>query len=91
MCTMYQNKLVENSILYNNFSELEHIHKQLQENLKKLEFSLMTPIQKYSTYHISQGFDLMGCAYTGSGKTIAFLLPTVNKMMHEGPPNDSGI
>jgi ATP-dependent RNA helicase RhlE len=91
MITMHQNKLMENTKTFDNFAELTHIHKILQENLKKLEFSYMTPIQKYSIHHIEEGFDLMGCAHTGSGKTIAFLLPIVNKMLNEGPPNDSGI
>jgi len=91
MTTTYQNKLVDNSVIFTCFSELKHLHSSLQENLKKLEFSLMTPIQRYSIYHINEGYDLMGCADTGSGKTIAFLLPIVNKMLKEGPPNDSGI
>jgi len=90
MITMFQNKVEENPLVFDNFSQLTQIHDQLQANLKKLSFSFMTPIQKYSIHHISEGFDLMGCAYTGSGKTIAFLLPIVNKMLHEGPPNDSG-
>ena len=49
----------------------------------------MTPIQKYVTPYIIQGNDVMGCSQTGSGKTIAFLLPIVEKMLSEGPPDDS--
>lgn len=81
-------KIVTDFKVYQDFSELKNIHSTLQENLKKLCFSFMTPIQKYSFSFINEGNDLMGCAQTGSGKTIAFLLPIVNKMLHDGPPND---
>ena len=47
----------------------------------------MTPIQKSVISYILQGKDVMGCAQTGSGKTIAFLLPIVNKMITQGPPD----
>ena len=55
-----------------------------------MQFSSMTPIQKYVMPFIIEGHDVMGCSQTGSGKTIAFLLPIVEKMMKEGPPDDSG-
>ena len=50
-----------------------------------MKFDLMTPIQKYVLPVIAQGNDVIGCSQTGSGKTIAFLSPIVNKMMKDGP------
>ena len=70
------------------FKEID-LANQLQINLEKLKFSKMTPIQKAVISYILQGNDVMGCAQTGSGKTIAFLLPIVNKMLTEGPPDTS--
>jgi superfamily II DNA/RNA helicase len=60
------------------------------ENLYKMHFEKMTPIQKAVINYITEEKDVMGCAQTGSGKTIAFLLPIVNKMMLKGPPNVKG-
>jgi ATP-dependent RNA helicase DDX3X len=70
------------------FKEIE-LNKQLQINLEKMQFSLMTPIQRAVISYILQGNDVMGCAQTGSGKTIAFLLPIVSKMITQGPPPET--
>ncbi len=51
----------------------------------------MTPIQRSVIPYISDDKDIMGCAQTGSGKTVAFLLPILNKMLKEGPPDDSNL
>lgn len=51
-----------------------------------MNFNLMTPIQKAVMPYMFKGHDVMGCSQTGSGKTVAFLLPIVNKMIKEGPP-----
>jgi ATP-dependent RNA helicase DDX3X len=56
-------------------------------NLKKMNFNLMTPIQKAVMPYMFKGLDVMGCSQTGSGKTIAFLLPIINKMIKDGPPD----
>ena len=55
-----------------------------------MHFAKMTPIQKAVIGFIMKGSDVMGCAQTGSGKTIAFLLPIINKMLKQGPPDVKG-
>ena len=48
---------------------------RLDMNLKKVKYGSPTPIQKCSMKLIADGYDIMACAETGSGKTAAFLLP----------------
>ena len=45
----------------------------------------MTPIQKEVIKYVNEGKDVMGCSQTGSGKTIAFLLPIISRMIKEFP------
>lgn len=40
-----------------------------------------TPIQDQAISHLINGFDLVGVANTGTGKTAAFLLPLINKII----------
>lgn len=68
----------------NRFEEIKDLHPSLKANLARMKFSQMTPIQKAVTSFIKDGQDVMGCSATGSGKTIAFLLPILNKMLNEG-------
>uniref|UniRef100_A0A8C0F2Q7 RNA helicase n=1 Tax=Bubo bubo TaxID=30461 RepID=A0A8C0F2Q7_BUBBB len=56
----------------------------LKVNIAKAGYSKLTPVQKYSIPIILAGRDLMACAQTGSGKTVAFLLPIVAQMMRDG-------
>ncbi|MFA7084622.1 MAG: ATP-dependent RNA helicase DbpA [Arcobacteraceae bacterium] len=50
------------------------------ENLTSLGFSEMTKIQALSLPIIFENRDVIGQAKTGSGKTVAFSLPIVNKL-----------
>jgi ATP-dependent RNA helicase DDX3X len=68
-----------------DFSTL-NTHPQLAKNLAKMNFSKPTPVQKYAIPVIQDGHSLMACAQTGSGKTGAYLIPIIAKMMQSGPP-----
>ena len=71
----------------NSFNEIS-FDSHIQSNLKKLHYDLMTPIQQIIIPYILLKKDCLGCAQTGSGKTIAFLIPLINLMLKEGPPKD---
>ena len=71
----------------NSFNEIS-FDSHIKSNLQKLHYDLMTPIQQIIIPYILLKKDCLGCAQTGSGKTIAFLLPLINLMLKEGPPKD---
>ncbi|MCX6287719.1 MAG: DEAD/DEAH box helicase [Bacteroidetes bacterium] len=53
----------------------------LREGIRALGFETATPIQEQAIPVIFQGKDLIGTAQTGTGKTAAFLLPLIQKIM----------
>uniref|UniRef100_A0A3Q2YXD4 RNA helicase n=1 Tax=Hippocampus comes TaxID=109280 RepID=A0A3Q2YXD4_HIPCM len=53
--------------------------------LKKSSYEKPTPIQAQAIPAIMSGRDLIGIAKTGSGKTIAFLLPMFRHIMDQRP------
>ncbi|GMT00764.1 hypothetical protein PENTCL1PPCAC_22938, partial [Pristionchus entomophagus] len=56
----------------------------MASNVAKAGYVQPTPIQKYAMKNILEGKDLMACSQTGSGKTAAFLLPIMSKLMKDG-------
>jgi ATP-dependent RNA helicase RhlE len=67
-----------------SFSSLE-LHKSLERGIAELGFSKPTPIQKKAIPHGLAGRDLLACAMTGSGKTAAFLLPILQRLLGKKP------
>jgi ATP-dependent RNA helicase RhlE len=62
------------------FTKLE-LDPSLLRGLKELGFVRPTPIQADAIPPAMQGKDVLACASTGSGKTAAFLLPILNKLI----------
>ena len=56
---------------------------QLHKNIAKKGFSNPRPIQDQSITSILEGRDVFGMANTGTGKTAAFLLPLIDKVMKD--------
>lgn len=52
--------------------ESSGLRQHLLDNVKKSGYTKPTPIQKHAIPIIMNGRDLMGCAQTGSGKTVSF-------------------
>jgi len=56
---------------------------KLQKALKELEYNQATQIQEQAIPLILANHDLMGRAKTGTGKTAAFALPILNKLIEK--------
>jgi ATP-dependent RNA helicase RhlE len=57
------------------------LHADLLRGLDRLGFAVPTPIQKDAIPPAIAGRDVLACAMTGSGKTAAFLLPILQRLL----------
>jgi superfamily II DNA/RNA helicase len=62
------------------FTDL-NLEKQLLEAISYMGFETATPVQERVIPVILEGRDLIACAQTGTGKTGAFVLPVLNKLV----------
>ena len=62
------------------FADL-NLHPSLLRAIKELGYARPTPIQSEAIPPAMQGRDVLACAMTGSGKTAAFLLPILQKLI----------
>src|SRR5215468_2614453 len=69
------------------FSEMPLSH-YVKERLATAEFIVPTPVQAASIPRSMEGKDVLGTAQTGTGKTLAFLIPVIEDLLkHENAPN----
>ncbi len=64
--------------------ETFNFHPSIMAGVRALGYVTPTPIQLQSIPPIMQGRDLIGLAQTGTGKTAAFVLPILQRLM-QGP------
>ena len=57
------------------------LHPDLRRGVAVLGFEAPTPIQRDAIPPILAGRDVLACAMTGSGKTAAFLLPVLHRLL----------
>ncbi len=65
-----------------HFTELKVIPPILKA-LEKENYEIPTPIQEKAIPYILEGRDVLGCAQTGTGKTAAFAIPTLQLLSED--------
>ena len=70
------------------FDELE-LEDSLLQGLDAMNFQETTPIQELTIPVILEGKDLIACAQTGTGKTAAYTLPILNRLIKEENRSDT--
>ena len=64
------------------FEQLELIE-PIQKALTKEGYTIPTPIQAEAIPYVLDGYDLLGCAQPGTGKTAAFSIPIIQNLYNE--------
>ncbi|HUC43338.1 MAG TPA: DEAD/DEAH box helicase [Candidatus Sulfotelmatobacter sp.] len=57
------------------------LHADLAKGIREMGFAAPTPIQEQTIPPALAGRDVLACAMTGSGKTAAFVLPIVHRLI----------
>ncbi len=58
-----------------------NLHPDVAAGIKEAGYTAPTPIQAQAIPSVMQGRDVMGLAQTGTGKTAAFVLPILHRLM----------
>ncbi len=69
-----------------NFEDF-NLSKPLLRAIEARGYEVATPIQVDAIPQVMKGGDLVGCAQTGTGKTAAFALPTLHRLLTAGKRN----
>ncbi|MEG0789667.1 MAG: DEAD/DEAH box helicase [Alistipes sp.] len=69
------------------FDELD-LEDEILDGIEDMNFQEMTPVQEHTIPIILEGRDIIGCAQTGTGKTAAYTLPLLNRLVISGNPDN---
>ena len=69
--------------------EETYLNDNILDALYDMHFDEMTPIQERCIPEILDGYDVLGVAQTGTGKTAAYLLPILSRLDDEDYPKDA--
>ena len=58
-----------------------NVEPRLKQAIATKKYVTPTPIQDRAIPHVLKGLDVVGIADTGTGKTAAFLIPLINKIL----------
>ena len=73
-----------------NFSELS-VCPSLKERLLAARFTIPTPVQAAAIPQALEGKDVIATAQTGTGKTLAFLIPMIERLLKQNKPGISAL
>lgn len=76
---------IEETVTNNSFADF-NLRPELVKNIKAKGYIKPTRIQDETIPYIVNGRDVLGIANTGTGKTAAFVLPLIDKVLHK--PNE---
>jgi len=65
--------------MFRSFNDM-HLSAPMLDAVARAGFSIPTPIQARAIGIALEGRDLIGCAQTGTGKTAAFAIPTIERL-----------
>lgn len=73
-------------VAVNSFTDF-CIDERLKKNILRAGYSNPTPIQDQTIPYILEGHDIVGVANTGTGKTAAFIIPLLDKVIKDKKQN----
>ena len=66
-----------------------NLDENVLQGIEAMNFQEMTPVQEQTIPVILEGKDIIGCAQTGTGKTAAYTLPLLSRLVAEGNPSST--
>src|SRR5579862_2000338 len=71
--------------VFEKFSEMP-LSPYMKEKLASAKFAVPTPVQAVAIPQALEGKDVLATAQTGTGKTLAFLIPVIEQLLKQNAP-----